>query len=144
MRKAPFIVFLILTLIAEAFLCFFMVSKVKDLKTDPVKVNECLYSISENYGDSSKYNTQLDYTIIGNDGELIYKTREGLSESVNEAIKTRGLILDLNVDGKPMGKVIFDYNMDDQLTDVKNKIILLFVIIGVLQMFVGRFYFGFL
>ena len=133
MRKAPFILLLVFTFIAEALACYFTVTKMKDLKTDPVKVNECLYSISENYGDSSKYNTQLDYAIIGNDGELIYKTREGLSESVNEAIKTRGLILDLNVDGKQMGKVIFDYNMDDQLTDVKNKIILLFVIIGVLQ-----------
>ena len=60
MKKAPFILILILTLIAEAFLCFFMVTKIKDLKTDPVKVNECMYSTSENYGDTSKYNTQLD------------------------------------------------------------------------------------
>ena len=133
MKKAPFIILIVLTFIAEILACFLMLSKIKDVKTDPVKVNECMYSISENYGDSSKYNTQLDYVVIDNEGTLIYKTREGLSESVNEAIKTRGLILDLNVDGKPMGKVIFDYNMDDQLTDVKNKIILLFVIIGVLQ-----------
>ena len=133
MRKAPFILLIILTFCAEALVCFFTVSKMKDLKTDPVKVNECLYSISENYGDTSKYNTQLDYVIIGNDGELIYKTKEGLSESINEAIKTRGLILDLTVDGEQVGKVIFDYSMDEQLSDVKGKIIMLFVVIGVLQ-----------
>ena len=133
MKKAPFILILILTLIAEAFLCFFMVTKIKDLKTDPVKVNECMYSISENYGDTSKYNTQLDYVVIDNDGKLLYKTRDGLSETINEAIKSRGLILDLEVDGENVGKVIFDYSMDEQLNGVKKNIIVIFVIIGALQ-----------
>ena len=81
MKKAPFIILLAVTFIAEALACYFMLSKIKDIKTDPVKVNECIYSISENYGDTSKYNKQLDYVIIDNDGELIYKTREGLSGS---------------------------------------------------------------
>ena len=98
MKKAPFIVLLVLTFIAEALACYLMLSKIKDIKTDSVKVNECMYSISENYGDTSKYNTQLDYVVIDNDGKLVYKTRDGLSESVNEAIKTRGLIIDLTVD----------------------------------------------
>ena len=133
MRKAPFILLLILTFTAEALACYSTVTKMQDVKTDPVKVNECIYSITENYGDTSKYNTQLDYVIIGNDGELIYKTKDGLSESVNKAIKTRGLILDLTVDGEQVGKVIFDYSMDEQLTDVKSKIVMLFAIIGMLQ-----------
>ena len=136
MRKAPFILLLVLTFIAEALACYFTVSKLKDVKTDPVKVNECVYSITENYGDDSKYNRQLDYAIIDNDGKLVFKTRDGVAESINEAIKTRGLILDLVVDGEVIGKVIFDYSMDEQLTDVKNKTILLFVIIGVLQILI--------
>ena len=111
-----------------------MLTKIKDIKTDPVKVNECLYSISENYGDSSKYNRQLDYVVIDNEGKLIFKTRDGLSESVNEAIKTRGLILDLNVDGEVKGKVIFDYNIGTQMTRFKQNIIIVFIIIGVLQL----------
>ena len=133
MKKAPFIILLVLTFIAEALACFLMLTKIKDIKTDPVKVNECLYSISENYGDTSKYNTQLDYVVIDNEGKPIYKTGEGLSESVNEAIKTRGLILDLNVDGEVKGKVIFDYNIGTQMTRFKQNIIIVFIIIGVLQ-----------
>ena len=133
MRKAPFILLLVLTFIAEALACYFTVTQMKDLKTDPVKVNECIYSVTENYGDTSKYNKQLDYVVIDNDGKLVYKTREGLSETINEAIKTRGLILDLVVDEEAVGKIIFDYSMDQQLADVKSKIILMFVIIGVLQ-----------
>ena len=136
MKKSPFIIVLILIFIAEALMCYFMVTRIKDIKTDPVKVNECMYSISMNYGDASKYNTQLDYVVIDNDENLIYKTRDGLSETINEAIKTRGLILDLTVDGEVVGKVIFDYSMDQQLEEVKQNIIIVFVSVGVLQVII--------
>ena len=141
MRKAPFIILLVLTFIAEALACFFIVTRIKDIKTDPVKVNECMHSVSENYGDASKYNTQLDYAVIDNDGKLVYKTRDGLSESVNEAIKTRGLILDLEVDGEVVGKVIFDYSTEEQLNGVKTKVIVLYIIIGVLQIAILVFWY---
>jgi signal transduction histidine kinase len=133
MKKSAFIIVLILIFIAEALMCYFMVTRIKDIKTDPVKVNECMYSISLNYGDASKYNNQLDYVIIDNDEKLVYKTRAGLSETINDAIKTRGLILDLTVDGEAVGKVIFDYSMDQQLEEVKRNIVILFVVVGVLQ-----------
>ena len=133
MKKSPFIIILILIFIVEALMCYFMVTGIKDLKTDPVKVNECMYSISENYGDTSKYNNQLDYVVIDNEENLLYKTRDGLSETINDAIKTRGLILDLTVDGEVVGKVIFDYSMDEQLEGVKQNIVMLFVVVGVLQ-----------
>lgn len=134
MRKSPFVVIILLTFVVEALICYFMVRDVKDLKTDPVKVNDCMYSITDNYGDTSKYDTSLEYVIIDNDGELVYKTSEGLSESVNEAIKTRGIILDLVVDGVNVGKVIFDYNMNDQLKEIKINIVVIFAVIGVLQL----------
>ncbi len=133
MRKSPFILIFLLIFIAEVLMCYFMVTRITDMKTDPVKVNECMYSISENYGDASKYDTELDYVIIDNDENLIYKTRDGLAETINDAIKTRGLILDLTVDGRTEGKVIFDYSMGGQLDAVKRNIIIVFVAVGVLQ-----------
>ncbi|MBR2597639.1 MAG: HAMP domain-containing histidine kinase [Clostridiales bacterium] len=133
MKKAPFIVLLIVTFIAEALACFFLTTRIKDIKTDPVMVNECMHSISDNYGDSSKYNKQLDYVVIDNDGNPVYKTKDGLSESVNEAIKTRGLIIDLEIDGEVVGKVIFDYSMDEQIEGFKKNIVIGFVLIGSLQ-----------
>ncbi|MBR3341197.1 MAG: HAMP domain-containing histidine kinase [Clostridiales bacterium] len=134
MRKAPFILLLVLTFIAEAFACFVLVTRFKDIKTDPVKVNECIHSVSDNFGDASKYNKQLDYVVIDNDGKLLYKTKDGLSETVNEAIKSRGLILDLEVDGEIVGKVIFDYSMDDQIEGFKKNIVIGFCVIGGLQL----------
>ena len=133
MKKAPFILILVITFIAEALACYFMVTRIRDLKTDPVKVNECMYSVTDNFGDASKYDKQLDYVVLDNDGKLLYKTRDGLSESINEAIKTRGLILDLKVNDQVVGKIIFDYSMEHQLSAIKKDIVVIFVIIGCLQ-----------
>lgn len=133
MRKAPFILILVLTFTAEVLACFIMITKIRDLKTDPVKVNECVYSVTENFGDDSKYDKQLDYAVIDNEGKLLYKTRDGLSESINEAIKTRGLILDLVVDGEVMGKIIFDYSTGEQMNSIKRNIVIVFIVISALQ-----------
>lgn len=133
MKKAPFILILVFTFIAEALACYFMVTRIRDLKTDPVKINECMYSVTDNFGNTSKYDKQLDYVVLDNDGKLLYKTRDGLSETINEAIKTRGLILDLKVNGEAVGKIIFDYSMDHQLSAIKNNVVVIFVIIGCLQ-----------
>ena len=45
----------------------------------------------------------------------------------------RGLILDLEVDGEVVGKVIFDYSTEEQLNGVKTKVIVLYIIIGVFE-----------
>ena len=133
MRKVPFILFIVLTFIAEATACFIMVNRIRDIKTDPVKVNECIYSVTLNYGDESKYDRQLDYVVIDNDGRLLFKTKDGLSETVNEAIKTRGLILDLTVDGELKGKIIFDYSIDEQIAEFKQDLVIGFIVIVALQ-----------
>ncbi|MCR4557601.1 MAG: HAMP domain-containing histidine kinase [Saccharofermentans sp.] len=133
MKKAPFILLLILTFVAETLACLVMVTRIRDFKTDPVKVNECIHSVTDNFGDTSKYDRSLDYVVIDNDGKLLFKTRDGLSETVNEAIKTRGLILDLEVDGEIAGKFIIDYNMNDQIEGFKQNIIVGFLIIAALQ-----------
>ena len=133
MRKVPFILFIVLTFIAEATACFIMVNRIRYIKTDPVKVNECIYSVTLNYGDESKYDRQLDYVVIDNDGRLLFKTKDGLSETVNEAIKTRGLILDLTVDGELKGKIIFDYSIDEQIAEFKQDLVIGFIVIVALQ-----------
>ncbi|MCR5384001.1 MAG: HAMP domain-containing histidine kinase [Saccharofermentans sp.] len=136
MKKAPFIILLILTFIAEAVACFVMVTRFQDIKTDPVKINECIHSVTDNFGDTSKYDKQMDYVVIDNDGNLLYKTRDGLSETINDAIKTRGLILDLEVDGEIKGKIIFDYSMGEQIEGFKLNIVIGFCVIGALQIII--------
>jgi len=133
MKKALFVLLLILTVLIEVIACFIAVRRIEDVKTDPVAVNECLYSISENYGDPSKYDRQLDYVVTDNDGNVLFKTREGLSESINEAIKNRGLILDIVKDDKVLGKVIIDYSIDEQIETFRQNIMTGVIMLCVLQ-----------
>lgn len=51
----------------------------------------------------------LNYVVIDNDGNLLYKTQSGLSESLNAAITHRDTVLDIAIDNEVVGKVII-YN----------------------------------
>ena len=137
MKNLRFIPVLLLTFIAEIVICIVLVTQISDIKTDPVKVNDCMYSVKNNFGNPEKYNRELDYVIIDGDGNVCFKTKEDLSESVNEAIKTRGLILDLEIEGTDGYKIIFDYNLNGQLEDVKSRIIWTFIIIGGIQLVIA-------
>lgn len=55
--------------------------------------------------------TSLEYVVVGSDGAVLYRTKEGLSESVNAAISHKDTILDIEVGGAAVGKVII-YNND--------------------------------
>ena len=144
MKRSKFIPVMFFTFLAEILICVFLVSKITDIKTDPVKVNDCMYSIKNNFGDPNKYSRELDYVIIDSEGNPVFKTRDNLSETINEAIKTRGLILDLEIEGTVGHKVIFDYNLNGQLENVKSRIILIFIIIGGVQLIIAVCWYIFL
>jgi len=136
MKKAPFILILLITLIAELLACCLLLGRVREVSADPVKVNECMHSIQDNYGNESEYNRQLDYVILDSNGDKLFETRSGLAGSVNEAIRTRGLILDLEIDGNILGKVIFDYSIDEDLGPVKRDILITITVISIIQILV--------
>ena len=53
--------------------------------------------------------TALDYVVLDENDNLIYKTKSGLSESVNAAIAHRDTILNITINDTTVGKVII-YN----------------------------------
>ncbi len=59
--------------------------------------------------DQHKNTTALDYIVLDESGNLLYKTKSGLSESVNAAITHRDTILDITINDTTVGKVII-YN----------------------------------
>ncbi len=52
---------------------------------------------------------EMDYAVVANDGSLVAVTRPGLNESINDAIRNRDTVVDIDVDGEIVGKVLF-YN----------------------------------
>ena len=81
MKKGFFAVLLLVSFIAEAALCIVLYNKLEDVKQDVVSVNACLKQVENNYGDEECYSRDLDYTLIDNEGNVTFKTADGLSET---------------------------------------------------------------
>lgn len=106
MKRRYLSLFIIFIFVLELFVVIYYIREKTEYKNDITKINELVNEIKENYGEFSKYPKYYNYTVIDNSGNLIYKTKEGLSQSLNEAYKNRDTIIDLIVDNEIKGKII--------------------------------------
>ena len=111
MKKQVFLIGVLLVLIAEIITLIIFAVQTPDFSQDTVAVNEVVQSVMKDFNnlEEHKNTTALDYVVLDENGNLIYKTKSGLSESVNEAITHRDTILDITTDSGIVGKVII-YN----------------------------------
>lgn len=79
-----------------------------DFRQDTVAVNEILKTVEANWNnpDEQAFSTVYDYAVLDRGGCFLWKTAEGVSESVNAAIAHGDTILDVEQDGETVGKVI--------------------------------------
>ena len=108
MRKQIFLIGVLLVLIAEIITLIVFAVQTPDFSQDTVAVNEVIQSVTEDFNalEQHKNTTALDYVVLDENGNLLYKTKFGLSESVNEAITHRDTILDITINDTAVGKVI--------------------------------------
>lgn len=144
MKKIPFIIGLILTFLTETAGCLYFLGKLEHIKQDSVAVNECLYSISENWGEEEKYSDILSYTVLDNAGNIIYTNKPGMSESINEAIRNCDLILDLKSEEEIIGKVIFDNQTAEMIAIYRDRLIRLLVAVAAVQILILLLYYIYL
>ena len=111
MKKKIFLFGFTLALCAELIALIVFALQAPDNSQDTVAVNEVIQSVTENFNTLEQYkNTAaLDYVVLDENGNLLYKTKWGLSESVNAAISHRDTILDITINDTVVGKVII-YN----------------------------------
>lgn len=111
MKKPLFLIGVVLTFIAEIIALVVFAVQTPELAQDAVAVNEIVQTVTQDFNalEQHKNPTTLNYVIIDNDGNLLYKTQSGLSESVNAAITHRDTVLDIVIDNTVVGKVII-YN----------------------------------
>ena len=109
MRKGKkiFIILIVLTFVIEGAVSLFFLQRSREIDQDTVAVNDVLKTVEENFGETEKYPTDMSYSVIDNDGKLLYTTEDGISTSVNEAVRNNDTILDLTIDGSVAGKVLF-------------------------------------
>ncbi|MDE7305880.1 MAG: HAMP domain-containing histidine kinase [Clostridia bacterium] len=121
MKKQVFLIGVLLVLIAEIIALTVFAVKTPDFNQDTVEVNEIVQSVTQDFNsiEEHKKRTALDYVVLDKDGNLLYKTKSGLSESVNQAIAHRDTVVDITIGNAVAGKVII-YN-DGALSLQKQK-----------------------
>lgn len=108
MKKRIFFSALFLTFAIEiAALFFFAAWDISDGQ-NAVMVNEVVQSVKNDWEtiENHSNHTSLDYVVVAMDGSVVFKTRSGLSENVNEAVIHRDTILDIEVDEQIVGKIL--------------------------------------
>ena len=108
MKKQAFLIGVLLVLVAEIIALIIFAVQTPDFSQDTVAVNEVVQSVTKDFNvlEEHKNTTALDYVVLDENGNLLYKTKSGLSESVNEAITHRDTILDITINDTAVGKVI--------------------------------------
>ena len=140
MKKRLIIVTLIISFALEVFMCTTSLKQIEYTKEDPVKINECLKSIESNYGNEYRYNKELDYTIL-EDNEVVYKTPNTDSLSLNDAIKNNNIILDIEVNNKVVGKLLIKNNSKELINKNKSNITKIIIISALIQLLLIGLYF---
>lgn len=79
-----------------------------DYEQDPVAVNTVVQTVTRDFDDLSEHRppASLDYVVLDDEGNTLYRTRAGLSESINAAVAHRDTVIDVERDGDVVGKVV--------------------------------------
>lgn len=95
---------------------------------DTVAVNEVLKRLEADWDSpgSAAAEDGLDYVVLDGEGEVLFKTAQGLSESVNAATAHRDTMLDIRQGEKTVGKLIV-YNRADAVYESRKRTLALAV-----------------
>jgi signal transduction histidine kinase len=134
MKKRTFLSCVTFIFFAEiVFLIVFAMQDTDPLQ-DAVAVNEAVQSVKNDWTalEDHKNKTDLDYVVIDPEGNVLYQTKSGLSESVNQAVIHRDTILDIEADGETgsvvVGKMIVYNDSMQTLQSEKKKVVMTFLI----------------
>ena len=111
MKKQRLIACISIIFAAELLLLFLFAARDDANLQDTVAVNEVLHAVQDGWGkrEGPGILQDLDYVVLDTEGNVLYGTRRGLSESINQAVMHRDTVLDITVDGRVTGKLIL-YN----------------------------------
>lgn len=127
MKKKGFLVSLLLIFGVELAALFVYAAQEDQYPQDAVEVNAALQSVKKDWSalESHQNQTSLDYVVLDAGGDVIYKTRSGLSESIHAAVAHRDTILD----AKAGGKLIL-YNDSTQLLQAQRHTVVLVLLLA--------------
>ena len=129
MKNRVFISLLLAVFLVEAATLILLALPKADNLQDTVAVNEAVQTVQNDWDSLERHinPTSLDYVVLDSDGVVLYRTKSGLSESVNTAISHKDTVLDIEVGGSTVGKLII-YNNDALMFQSKEQVVIITVI----------------
>ena len=100
---------------------------------DMSAINEAVQTIQKDWDSLADHinDTSLEYVVLDSGGAVVYKTKSGLSESMNAAIRHKDAILDIEVDGITVGKIII-YNNDTVIFQSEKQMVVMIILVSIL------------
>lgn len=136
MKKHIFRTSIVFAFMAEIIMLVIFAAQKAETRQDAVIINEIVHSVMDNWDSIENYkdSTGQDYVVLGKNGEILYKTKNGLSESINQAVIHRDTILDIELEGKAAGKVIIYNKSAGIIKSWKHKVFIIVLSAVVFQM----------
>ncbi len=136
MKYNAFLTFLFILCLTEALILIRFANAPADDPQDSVSVNAAVQSVAADWDriETHQNVTDLDYTVLDHDGNVLFQTKPGLSESVNEAIIHRDTILDIQPVGETAGKLIIYNDSAQKLSDHRKKTAAVIVLAAIVQL----------
>ena len=144
MKKAPFIFLILLSFLLETILCYSLYQKISFAEQDPVVVNRCRMSVADHFGEEELYDRSLDYVVLDTTGQVLFRTKDGLSENISAAVRNSDTILTIEKDGTNQGTILIRNTVTDKIQSLKKQIILVIVICAFIQIALIVYYFLYL
>lgn len=128
MKRQLFLICISAVFLLEIIALVIFAVQTPDFSQDTVAVNEVVQSVTQNFNsfDGFEKPDGPDFVVLDADGNILYKTKEGLSESVNSAIAHRDTVLDIGDGGNVVGKVIIYNDGAQTLQSQKRTAIIVF------------------
>lgn len=123
MKFKAFLTCMAIIFLAEIFALIWFANADGSGLQDAVEVNAAARSAEADWKNIAAHKnvTGLDYTVLDNDGNVLFATRSGLSESINEAVINRDTILDIEAEDKVVGKIIIHSDSSQRLSYKRKK-----------------------
>lgn len=135
MKYKAFVLGLIIFFAAEIAALLWFVNDDSGGLQSSVEVNSAVQSVQADLSKIENHQnvTSLDYVVLGADGSVLYRTKTGLSESVNEAVIHRDTILDIEAEGEVAGKIIIYNSSAGKLAGSRIKTVSVIISAAVIQ-----------
>lgn len=130
--KKPFIGCFFLIFIVEIVALIVFSTYTPSYDQDAVAINEIVQTVTNDFFnlDKHKSNSVISYVVINNNEEVLYKSNDNISKTINEAVRHRDTILNIELDGNIVGKIII-YNDSIDIFNTQKQIVIIVLTIAI-------------